>query len=116
MTSDAFLKKLKNVLTTSDTSSEGLRAQHQRPIDVLTRFWADEDNQDVKELVSRHVRFLKDAAADADDSMFKTRTFDVFWVDKSALMHKDGFAKVRKGDNATVWRISRVIGTEPFIA
>ena len=67
MTSDAFLKKLKNVLTTSDTSSEGLRAQHQRPIDVLTRFWADEDNQDVKELVSRHVRFLKDAAADADE-------------------------------------------------
>ncbi len=37
------------------------------------------------------------AAADADDSMFKTRTFDVFWVDKSALMYKDGFAKVRKG-------------------
>ena len=26
--------------------------------------------------------------------MFKTRTFDVVWVDKSALMYKDGIAKV----------------------
>lgn len=36
------------------------------------------------------------ATAGADDSMFKTRTFDVFWVDKTALMYKDGFAKVRQ--------------------
>ena len=37
------------------------------------------------------------AAADANDvdSVFKMRTFDVFWVDKSALMYRDGFAKVR---------------------
>jgi len=37
------------------------------------------------------------AAADAtaDDAIFKMRTFDVFWVDKSALMYRDGFAKVR---------------------
>lgn len=38
------------------------------------------------------------AAADADaqdkDHVFKMRTFDVFWVEKSALMYKDGIAKV----------------------
>jgi len=36
------------------------------------------------------------ATADADetDQMFKMRTFDLFWVDKSSLMHRDGFAKV----------------------
>lgn len=28
--------------------------------------------------------------------MFKMRTFDVTWVEKSALMYKDGIAKVRK--------------------
>jgi murein L,D-transpeptidase YcbB/YkuD len=28
--------------------------------------------------------------------LFKTRTFDVFWVDKQALMYKDGIAKVRR--------------------
>jgi len=37
------------------------------------------------------------AAADADaqdnDHVFKVRTFDVFWVEKSALMYKDGIAK-----------------------
>lgn len=27
---------------------------------------------------------------------FKIRTFDVFWVDKQALMYKDGIAKVRR--------------------
>lgn len=26
--------------------------------------------------------------------LFKIRTFDVFWVDKGALMYKDGIAKV----------------------
>ena len=38
------------------------------------------------------------SAADADaqdkDHVFKMRTFDVFWVEKSALMYKDGIAKV----------------------
>jgi hypothetical protein len=29
------------------------------------------------------------------DLMFKIRTFDVFWVDKYALMYRDGIAKVR---------------------
>eukprot|EP00560_Eucampia_antarctica_P007037 CAMPEP_0197828754 /NCGR_PEP_ID=MMETSP1437-20131217/5277_1 /TAXON_ID=49252 ORGANISM="Eucampia antarctica, Strain CCMP1452" /NCGR_SAMPLE_ID=MMETSP1437 /ASSEMBLY_ACC=CAM_ASM_001096 /LENGTH=1255 /DNA_ID=CAMNT_0043430111 /DNA_START=43 /DNA_END=3810 /DNA_ORIENTATION=+ len=35
------------------------------------------------------------AAAEPTDTelMFKMRTFDVFWVDKSALMYKDGIAK-----------------------
>lgn len=35
-------------------------------------------------------------AEEADDDqnfMFKMRTFDVFWVDKSSLMHRDGYAK-----------------------
>jgi ATP-dependent RNA helicase DDX60 len=26
---------------------------------------------------------------------FKNRTFDVYWVEKNALMYRDGFAKVR---------------------
>ena len=39
------------------------------------------------------------AAAPADgesdkDLLFKIRTFDVYWVEKSALMCKDGFDKV----------------------
>jgi len=28
--------------------------------------------------------------------LFKMRTFDVYWVDKHALMYRDGIAKVRK--------------------
>lgn len=30
---------------------------------------------------------------DDQDLLFKLRTFDVFWVEKNALMYKDGFAK-----------------------
>ena len=30
------------------------------------------------------------------DMIFKIRTFDVFWVEKHALMYKDGVSKVRK--------------------
>ena len=37
-------------------------------------------------------------AADPDavdkDLLFKLRTFDVYWVDKTALMYKDGIDKV----------------------
>lgn len=29
-----------------------------------------------------------------DDFQFKQRTFDLYWVDKTALMYKDGIAKV----------------------
>lgn len=29
------------------------------------------------------------------DLQFKIRTFDVYWVEKNALMNKDGYAKVR---------------------
>lgn len=29
--------------------------------------------------------------------IFKMRTFDVYWVEKHALMYKDGYAKVRRG-------------------
>jgi len=37
------------------------------------------------------------AAADGEadkDLLFKLRTFDVYWVEKSALMYRDGFDKV----------------------
>ena len=30
-----------------------------------------------------------------EDSTFKARTFDVLWVDRTALMYKDGITKVR---------------------
>jgi hypothetical protein len=30
------------------------------------------------------------------DLLFKIRTFDVYWVDKEALMYKDGIDKVRE--------------------
>lgn len=39
-------------------------------------------------------------AADGEsdkDLLFKIRTFDVYWVEKSALMTKDGFDKVSLG-------------------
>jgi hypothetical protein len=29
-----------------------------------------------------------------EESIFKLRTFDVFWVEKDSLMYKDGLAKV----------------------
>ena len=29
------------------------------------------------------------------ERLFKIRTFDVFWVEKHALMYRDGIAKVR---------------------
>lgn len=43
------------------------------------------------------------AAASADEIsdkelIFKLRTFDVFWVEKSALMYRDGVAKVSCGE------------------
>jgi hypothetical protein len=34
------------------------------------------------------------AAENDADAIFKMRTFDVYWVDKSALMYRDGIAKV----------------------
>lgn len=35
-----------------------------------------------------------EAAISDQEVLFKIRTFDVFWVDKGALMYKDGIAKV----------------------
>ena len=36
-------------------------------------------------------------AAEGDsDILFKLRTFDVYWVEKNALMYKDGIDKVRE--------------------
>jgi ATP-dependent RNA helicase DDX60 len=36
------------------------------------------------------------AAAEVSDFdlLFKIRTFDVFWIEKNALMYRDGIAKV----------------------
>jgi hypothetical protein len=31
-----------------------------------------------------------------DDWIFKIRTYDVYWVEKNALMYRDGVSKVRK--------------------
>jgi ATP-dependent RNA helicase DDX60 len=31
------------------------------------------------------------------DSFFKKRTFDVYWIDKTSLMYRDGIAKVSHG-------------------
>jgi hypothetical protein len=38
------------------------------------------------------------AAAEISDQelLFKMRTFDVFWVEKSSLMYRDGIAKVSR--------------------
>lgn len=52
---------------------------------------------------SRAASAAKDAAAAAAaepemsdaDILFKMRTYDLYWVDKTALMYRDGFAKVR---------------------
>ena len=35
-----------------------------------------------------------DANAGDNDFVFKNRTFDVLWVDRAALMYKDGINKV----------------------
>jgi hypothetical protein len=29
-----------------------------------------------------------------EDDRFKMRTFDLFWINKNSLMHRDGIAKV----------------------
>jgi hypothetical protein len=53
---------------------------------------------------------VPDAAAQAespDDAMFKMRTFDLFWVDKSALMYRDGFAKVCTRSVGSIRRVMR---------
>ena len=35
------------------------------------------------------------ADENAEDLIFKIRTYDVYWVEKSALMYRDGISKVR---------------------
>jgi len=35
------------------------------------------------------------AAGGEEDAFITSRTFDVYWVDKTALMYRDGFVKVR---------------------
>lgn len=34
-------------------------------------------------------------AGGGEDAFITSRTFDVYWVDKSSLMYKDGYVKVR---------------------
>lgn len=36
-----------------------------------------------------------EAAEGGEDAFITSRTFDLYWVDKSALMYKDGYVKVR---------------------
>ena len=43
------------------------------------------------------------------DLLFKIRTFDVYWVDKTALMTKDGFDKVSLGSAGVQIRKRRSI-------
>ena len=46
---------------------------------------------------SNQVNATAPAAGEAENDrelVFKLRTFDVYWVDKSALMYKDGIDKV----------------------
>ena len=46
-------------------------------------------------------------AADGEsdkDLLFKIRTFDVYWVDKTALMTKDGFDKVSLAPTSIAFR------------
>ena len=43
------------------------------------------------------------AAGEGEADLFKLRTFDIYWVDKYALMYKDGYGKVRKNDREWFW-------------
>lgn len=38
------------------------------------------------------------AEAGAEDAFITSRTFDLYWVDKTALMYKDGYVKVSTMD------------------
>lgn len=44
------------------------------------------------------------------DILFKMRTFDVFWVEKAALMYRDGIAKVSCGCHVQRGCLSVVVG------
>lgn len=41
---------------------------------------------------------VAEVAAGMEDAFITSRTFDLYWVDKSALMYKDGIVKV------SLWR------------
>jgi hypothetical protein len=43
------------------------------------------------------------AEGEAENLLFKLRTYDIYWVEKSALMYRDGFDKVS-------WSLSCRIG------
>ena len=45
---------------------------------------------------------VAEVTAGVEDAFITSRTFDLYWVDKSALMYKDGIVKVRCGLNALI--------------
>lgn len=49
------------------------------------------------------------------DVMFKIRTFDVQWVDRSALMYKDGFAKTFDRETKTAIKVQKKKSSVPII-
>lgn len=53
--------------------------------------------------------------SDGEDHIFKLRTFDVFWVDKSALMYRDGFAKIFNKETRTATRVIKQKSSIPLI-
>lgn len=54
-------------------------------------------------------------AANDQDVMFKIRTFDVQWVDRSALMYKDGFAKSYDREAKMAIRVQKKKSSVPII-
>jgi|EP00978_Attheya_sp_CCMP212_P040730 hypothetical protein len=45
---------------------------------------------------TKEAALAAEAPVSDQELVFKMRTFDVFWIDKSALMYRDGIAKVRR--------------------
>jgi hypothetical protein len=56
------------------------------------------------------------AGADAaQDDLFKMRTFDVYWVEKQALMYRDGFAKTFNKETRVATRVIKQKSSIPLI-
>lgn len=52
--------------------------------------------------------------ASDENAIFKIRTFDLFFVDRNALMYRDGYAKVSLGNDDDVALSQRVL-TRPCL-
>ena len=62
---------------------------------VPTPTQANASSQNAKQVVPPPVNAAAAAAEEGDmDAVFKKRTFDVYWVEKHALMYKDGITAV----------------------